>query len=36
MGAPFFLADQWKNSYQFELYSDASGALGYGPMAGII
>ena len=28
-GHSFFLADQWKNSNQLELYTDASGALGY-------
>ena len=28
-GRSFFLADQWKNSNQLELYTDASGALGY-------
>ena len=34
MGAHFFLADQWINSYQLELYTDASGALGYGAVFG--
>ena len=33
-GRSFFLADQWKNSYQLELYTDASGAMGYGAVFG--
>ena len=33
-GRSFFLADQWKNSNQLELYTDASGALGYGAVFG--
>ena len=33
-GRSFFLADQWKNSNQLELYTDASGAMGYGAVFG--
>ena len=33
-GRSFFLADQWKNSNQLEVYTDASGALGYGAVFG--
>lgn len=33
-GRSFFLADQWTNSNQLELYTDASGALGYGAVFG--
>ena len=33
-GRSFFLADQWKNSNQLELYTDASGALGFGAVFG--
>ena len=34
MGAHFFVTDQWTNSHQLELYTDASGALGYGAVFG--
>ena len=33
-GRSFFLTDQWTNSHQLELYTDASGALGYGAVFG--
>ena len=33
-GRSFFLADQWTNSHQLELYTDASGTLGYGAVFG--
>ena len=34
MGAHFFLTDQWTNSHQLGLYTDASGALSYGAVFG--
>ncbi|CAH3159243.1 unnamed protein product, partial [Porites lobata] len=33
-GRSFFWADQWKNFIQLEVYTDASGALGYGAAFG--
>lgn len=33
-GRSFFLSDQWTNSRQLELYTDASGTLGYGAVFG--
>ena len=33
-GHSFFLSDQWCNSHQLKLYTDASGALGFGAILG--
>ena len=33
-GRSFFLSDQWSNSHQLNLYTDASGALGFGAIFG--
>ena len=33
-GRSFFLSDQWSNSHQLNLYTDASGALGFGSVFG--
>ena len=34
MTVPFFLSDVWPNSHQLQLYTDASGAIGFGAVFG--
>ena len=33
-GRPFFLSDDWYDSHQLQLYTDASGTLGFGAIFG--
>ena len=33
-GRSFFLSDEWSNSHQLQLYTDASGAIGFGAVFG--